>query len=297
MLSQRSKELSRIKLAPYLGSRSISMVDDSNFSTFFGYIDEVLLESPVTVCEELPNQSVNSFKYITATELYNVSKAELINGEYVAIKFVRKDVGLPKDVRTSMVTYQAKVLGIISSHPNVISSHGIVALKEENALVMNYEDGETLHALLKRNNILRPLMVKQVLLGLSEGVKHMHDSGILHNCIVPENICVSLETSLPVLLGFSSSCRVGLAKCLTISQQKKVGKCMHLPDDVKLGQKAPSKISDIYSFGIIVRRMEMRVRHNALMQSSLSKLASLCIFEGKDLVDCLPNVVECHMSY
>ena len=51
LLAYRSKELTRLKIKPYISPRSILLVDSAVYSDFFGYLDSIILEMSVSVVD------------------------------------------------------------------------------------------------------------------------------------------------------------------------------------------------------------------------------------------------------
>lgn len=90
------------------------------------------------------------------------------------------------------------------NHPNIVR---VLAVFEENNtgyLVMPYEQGESLQAILKRNKTLPESELLEILLPVIDGLEEVHAAGFIHRDIKPDNIFVRTNGS-PVLLDFGSA--------------------------------------------------------------------------------------------
>lgn len=98
-------------------------------------------------------------------------------------------------------------------------------------LVLSYESDANLADFFKRYPVMETDFVKRKLSAVSEDIVHIHEKGILHNKIITSDICVRYKSSHydPVLVGFSSACRIDSSKVLTHKQQHEVNDYTHLP--------------------------------------------------------------------
>jgi serine/threonine-protein kinase len=84
-----------------------------------------------------------------------------------------------------------EVLSKIHQHPNVI---GYVEHGKVNGvlyLVMEYVEASNLKQLFSRNDPLLTEHVAQILIDMSVGLEHVHDSGFMHLDFKPENVLVT----------------------------------------------------------------------------------------------------------
>jgi hypothetical protein len=87
---------------------------------------------------------------------------------------------------------EARALARLGQHPNIVAVHDYGELKTEGAfLVMDFIDGESLAALLKRERKLEPARAAELFEQVLEGVGAAHRAGIIHRDLKPENILVS----------------------------------------------------------------------------------------------------------
>ena len=90
-------------------------------------------------------------------------------------------------------------------HPNVVRVRDCFEANNTAYIVMDYEDGEPLDALLRRHGTLREAQLKRVLLPVADGLRQVHAAGFLHRDIKPSNIFVRRSDESPVLLDFGSA--------------------------------------------------------------------------------------------
>ena len=90
-------------------------------------------------------------------------------------------------------------------HPNVVRVRDCFEANNTAYIVMNYEDGEPLDALLRRHGTLTEAQLKRVLLPVADGLRQVHAAGFLHRDIKPSNIFVRRSDESPVLLDFGSA--------------------------------------------------------------------------------------------
>ena len=90
-------------------------------------------------------------------------------------------------------------------HPNVVRVRDCFEANNTAYIVMDYEDGEPLDALLRRHETLTEAQLHRVLLPVVDGLRQVHAAGFLHRDIKPANIFVRRSDESPVLLDFGSA--------------------------------------------------------------------------------------------
>ena len=90
-------------------------------------------------------------------------------------------------------------------HRNVVRVRDCFEANNTAYIVMDYEDGEPLDALLRRHGTLTEAQLKRVLLPVADGLRQVHAAGFLHRDIKPANIFVRRSDESPVLLDFGSA--------------------------------------------------------------------------------------------
>ena len=163
----------------------------------------------------------------------------------VAIKVLRGDLsGDEKFVRR----FQREALSASSlSHPNIVEMYDV---GEDNGIyyiVMEYVEGQTLKQLLKRRGSLTLSETIDIMLQLTDGMAHAHDSYIIHRDLKPQNIMIQDDGQIKIT-------DFGIAMALNSTQLTQTNSVMgsvhYLPPEQATGKGSTIK-SDIYSMGII----------------------------------------------
>ena len=158
------------------------------------------------------------------------SRGDLANDE----KFVRR--------------FQREALSASSlSHPNIVAMYDV---GEDNGLyyiVMEYVEGKTLKQLLKKRGSLTLSEAIDIMLQLTDGMAHAHDSYIVHRDLKPQNIMIQDDGQIKIT-------DFGIAMALNSTQLTQTNSVMgsvhYLPPEQAAGKGTTIK-SDIYSMGII----------------------------------------------
>ena len=163
----------------------------------------------------------------------------------VAIKVLRGDLSNDeKFVRR----FQREALSASSlAHPNIVEMYDV---GEDNGLyyiVMEYIEGKTLKQLLKKRGTLTLSEAIDIMLQLTDGMAHAHDSYIIHRDLKPQNIMIKDDGQIKIT-------DFGIAMALNSTQLTQTNSVMgsvhYLPPEQTSGKGCTIK-SDIYSMGII----------------------------------------------
>jgi len=101
-------------------------------------------------------------------------------------------------------------------HPNIVRVLSVFEHNNTAYMVMRFEEGENLAALLERRRTLPEDELMRVVLPILDGLELVHDAGFIHRDIKPDNIHIRDDGS-PVLLDFGSARHsMGHARTVTI---------------------------------------------------------------------------------
>ncbi|MDD4624453.1 MAG: protein kinase, partial [Bacilli bacterium] len=104
----------------------------------------------------------------------------------VAIKVLRGD--LANDEKF-LRRFQREALSASSlSHPNIVEMYDVGEDEGNFYIVMEYIEGKNLKQLLRRRGTLTVNEVIDIMLQLTDGIAHAHDSYIIHRDLKPQNI-------------------------------------------------------------------------------------------------------------
>jgi len=201
----------------------------------------------------------------------------LVLGVDVAIKLIRSgiaDADLP-----SRMAREAQATATLG-HPAIVRvfDFGTTA-QGDPFLVMELAHGETLAALLRREQKLPPVQALQLILPIVDGLRCAHERGIVHRDIKPENVFVArdaLGRVQPKLLDF------GIAKLEhqpNVSRLTQVGEVLGSPEfmspEQARGIGSVDLRTDVWGLSVLIYEMltgtvPFKVtNYNALMQAIL----------------------------
>ena len=163
----------------------------------------------------------------------------------VAIKILRGDLANDeKFVRR----FQREALSASSlSHPNIVEMYDVGEDDGLYYIVMEYIEGKTLKQLLKKRGSLTLSESIDIMLQLTDGMAHAHDSYIIHRDLKPQNIMIQDDGQIKIT-------DFGIAMALNSTQLTQTNSVMgsvhYLPPEQAAGKGSTIR-SDIYSMGII----------------------------------------------
>jgi TPR repeat protein len=101
-------------------------------------------------------------------------------------------------------------------HQNIVHVHSVFEVNNTAYMVMRFESGVTLAALLDRRGTLPEDELLRIILPVLDGLELVHNAGFIHRDIKPDNIHIGSDGT-PVLLDFGSARQaLGVAHTLTI---------------------------------------------------------------------------------
>ena len=163
----------------------------------------------------------------------------------VAIKILRGDLSNDeKFVRR----FQREALSASSlAHPNIVEMYDVGEDDNIYYIVMEYVEGKTLKQLLKKRGSLTLSEAIDIMLQITDGMTHAHNSYIIHRDLKPQNIMIKDDGQIKIT-------DFGIAMALNATQLTQTNSVMgsvhYLPPEQASGKGCTIK-SDIYSMGII----------------------------------------------
>ena len=130
-------------------------------------------------------------------------------------------------------------------HPNIVSVYRFFEANGTAYLVMTFEEGMSLGAILKRHGPITEDEIREVLNPLLDGVALVHQSGFLHRDIKPDNVIIRRHDGSPVLIDFGAARQV--AGIDEISQP--IVSAGYSPFEQYANSTRQGPFSDIYALG------------------------------------------------
>lgn len=170
----------------------------------------------------------------------------------VALKTIRLDtIADPSELNElkERLTREAKAAGNLS-HPNIVTIYDVGLQGNLQYIAMEYIEGYTLEAVLKRNLQLNYRILASVIIQTCSALEYAHKMGIVHRDIKPANIMVMDGFKVKVM-------DFGIAH-FESSSMTQTGVAMGTPNYIspeQLKGKEVSASSDIFSLGVVLYEM------------------------------------------
>lgn len=136
-------------------------------------------------------------------------------------------------------------------HPNIVQTLRLFASNGTAYIVMNYVDGESLGAALKRAGRLSPAEIDNLVPSLLDGLAAVHAAGYLHRDLKPANIYIRRSDNQPILLDFGAAREALGRETQTLSAIVTPG--FSPPEQYGRGAKQ-RETTDIYALGATLYR-------------------------------------------
>jgi len=201
-----------------------------------------------------------------------ITKGQKINDRYEIIKsigeggmanvYLAKDVILDRKVAIKILRgdlandekfirrFQREALSASSlSHPNIVEMYDVGEDNGDYYIVMEFVEGKTLKQYFKKraNGHLTISEAVDIMLQLTDGISHAHDSYIIHRDLKPQNIMIQDDGKIKIT-------DFGIAMALNSTQLTQTNSVMgsvhYLPPEQATGKGSTIKC-DIYSMGIL----------------------------------------------
>ncbi len=132
------------------------------------------------------------------------------------------------------------------SHPNIVAVYRFFEANGTAYLVMAFEEGMSLGAILKRHGPITEDEIREVFNPLLDGVALVHKSNFLHRDIKPDNVIIRRSDGSPVLIDFGAA-RQAATGLDEISQP--IVSAGYSPFEQYSNSTRQGPFSDIYALG------------------------------------------------
>ncbi|MHC4341830.1 MAG: serine/threonine-protein kinase [Planctomycetota bacterium] len=168
----------------------------------------------------------------------------------VALKVNRALSAYAHAEESERILQEAKLVGKLKS-PHIVTLYQVHQLEDGGfAFEMEYVDGGSLDALLKKRDRLPPEETLRILRGMLTGLKEAHGRGVIHRDIKPANVLLGSDGSVK-LTDFGLG-RLATEISLSISTREGIlGTPRYMAPEVAMGAN-PSFASDLWSVGVVI---------------------------------------------
>ena len=167
-------------------------------------------------------------------------------GRAVALKMLQRQLAGPE--LAARFAAEAEVTARLS-HANVVGVHASGEHQGQAWYAMPLVEGESLGERLAREGPLAPEEAARIGKAVAEGLAHVHERGVLHRDLKPDNVLLAAPEGRPVITDFGVARRDYAEERMTRTGQV-VGTPAFMPPEQasgELGQVGPQ--SDVYSLG------------------------------------------------
>ncbi|GER41580.1 calcium-dependent protein kinase family protein [Striga asiatica] len=194
------------------------------------------LEREYRVCEE-----IGRGRYGVVSRCYSAA-----TGQCFAVKSIQKRLIQDDAVDSLCLQNEAKLMQLASGHRNVLGIFDVYEDDEFLHIVVEFCDAGDLFQRITARPVFSELEARRVMVPLMEAVAHIHDRGVAHRDIKPDNILFNSYNELK-LADFGS------AECFANSNFMSgiVGTPYYVAPEVVAGMEYGEKV-DVWSAGVIL---------------------------------------------
>ncbi|KAI9999925.1 hypothetical protein NQD34_011768 [Periophthalmus magnuspinnatus] len=184
---------------------------------------------------------------------------EKYNGQWAAIKKIPCEYVQIKDLGREYKVYQEAI------HPNIVKVLGPITIKDNKYIIpLEFIFGEDLETtIFKRNKskiIPAPSVKSTIIVGMCEGLLHLHSKDIVHQDLKPDNIMVEHSTKRAVIID------LGLAKFFKngLNSAMDLGNVAYSAPEVLQRVSQRDQRSDVWAMGKIIAELHIMTRLHTL---------------------------------
>ncbi len=131
------------------------------------------------------------------------------------------------------------------SHPNIVGVHQVFEDNDTAYMAMDFVKGRDLLQIADSSEDFNPTALEQITIKLLDAVEFIHDVGVLHRDIAPDNILLSNENE-PVLIDFGAA-RENLTEATSYLGSMRTVKDGYSPHEFYSNNSEQHPSSDLYS--------------------------------------------------
>lgn len=196
------------------------------------------------------------------TSAIYIAKQQATN-EMVALKILLPEFSQNKTIVT--LFQQEMSLSQLPDHPNVVKTISSGIWNNYHYIVMELLSGESLKKILKK----QPISLQRALdliVQLCQAVSYLHEHGMVHGDIKPENLLVTSQGQLKLIdFGIADW---AASSALQARPTTLKGTPLYMSPELIQGLSSPTPQSDIYAIGIVAYELLMsKITHGQVLLS------------------------------
>jgi serine/threonine-protein kinase len=172
------------------------------------------------------------------------------SGQHVAVKVLRPELAAEANLRRRF-RRESSILRSIE-HPGIVRILDAGEDDDDRAFtVMELLEGETLARRLARSGGMRTVDARPILLGLASALAVLHDRGVVHGDLKPENVFLTKDAPFVKLVDFGLSKVEGLDRLTRTGEL--VGTPIYMAPELFTGEggRDPDARLDLYALGVL----------------------------------------------
>ncbi len=178
---------------------------------------------------------------------------DLVNDREVAIKILKPEYVLNRNIRNRFIDEAKNLLRL--EHPNIVKVYDYFNDEKDVAIVMQYISGSTLKDIISESK-LSDNEIKDLLKDMVSALSYIHKEDLIHRDIKPSNFIQDKNGKLILTdFGISKDTTEQFDDHTLTSTSMNLGTPMYMsPEQIK-SIKGVTKLTDIYSLGVILWEM------------------------------------------